>query len=326
MSDYFHRLFKRYHKVRVYLSKSLRSLRPRAWAAQQFSRDLQALEYLPDNEKMILQQRLDYYCQISPPVITDSYFICSSDFHRTHHSSAYYIDLAELLPFFPSTMRFAYEFGDVTWVPERPAFVKSRPISNENVMNNSNSILLKLDSVRHFYIPKDKNMYADKIPKLIWRGAAHQAHRLAVLEKFHQHPLCDLGCTASRSVGKPYHKAFMSISQQQRYQFILSIEGNDVASNLKWIMASNSLCFMTRPHFETWFMEGTLIPDYHYVLLRDDYADLEEKLTYYKQNPHAAQTIIHNAHNYLQPFFNARQERLLQLLVMQRYFDAQLPH
>lgn len=50
-------------------------------------------------------------------------------------------------------------------------------------------------------------------------------------------------------------------------------------------------------------MEETLIPDYHYVLLRDDYADLPEKLQYYQNNPTAAQQIIANANAYVKPFF-----------------------
>ena len=44
------------------------------------------------------------------------------------------------------------------------------------------------------------------------------------------------------------------------YKFILAIEGYDVATNLKWIMSSNSLAVMPRPTYATWFMEGTLIP------------------------------------------------------------------
>lgn len=323
MNDYLQRLAKRRHKLSVYLHKSLCRLRPHQWAQHQFTRELQAFAGLPEPIKAPLQQRLDYYCQLTSPYRTNTAFIQAQDFRRAGHNSAYYIDLAELLPYFPATRRFAYEFGDVTWVPSYPAFVKSRPIADENTVDNRHSVLLKLDSVRHFYLPKDRLSYAEKIPQLVWRGAAHQTHRLQFLANHHDNPLFDVGCTATRSQGKPYHKPFMSIAEQQRYQFILSIEGNDVASNLKWIMASNSLCFMTRPRFETWFMEGTLIPDHHYVLVRDDYADLAEKVAFYQQHPQAAQAIIHNAQAYLQPFLDSQQERLLQLLVMQRYFDAQ---
>lgn len=59
-----------------------------------------------------------------------------------------------------------------------------------------------------------------------------------------------------------------TIREHLDYKFIMAIEGNDVASNLKWVMSSNSLAVMPRPTCETWFMEGTLIPDYHYIEVR----------------------------------------------------------
>ena len=72
------------------------------------------------------------------------------------------------------------------------------------------------------------------------------------------------------------------MGEQLQNKFILCIEGNDVASNLKWAMSSNSLVFMTKkPKFETWFMEGTLIPGHHYVEIKDDYSDMIEKMDYY---------------------------------------------
>lgn len=36
----------------------------------------------------------------------------------------------------------------------------------------------------------------------------------------------------------------MSVEDQKRYRYIVSLEGYDVATNLKWIMNSNSLCLM----------------------------------------------------------------------------------
>src|SRR3712207_8514316 len=38
---------------------------------------------------------------------------------------------------------------------------------------------------------------------------------------------------------------------------------------------------MPRPRYETWFMEGRLRADYHYIEIADDYSDLEAKLKYY---------------------------------------------
>jgi len=45
-----------------------------------------------------------------------------------------------------------------------------------------------------------------------------------------------------------------------KYKYILSIEGNDVASGLKWQLYSNSVVFMRKPKIVSWAMEDKLIP------------------------------------------------------------------
>lgn len=86
-------------------------------------------------------------------------------------------------------------------------------------------------------------------------------------------------------------------------------------------MSSNSLAVMPVPTYETWFMEGTLLPDYHYVAIKDDYSDLEEKLRYYMEHEDEALAIIEHAHQYIVPFKNKRQEKLISLLVLKKYFE-----
>jgi spore maturation protein CgeB len=61
-------------------------------------------------------------------------------------------------------------------------------------------------------------------------------------------------------------------------------------------MSSNSIAVMTRPTCETWFMEGKLIPDYHYIEIKNDFSDFEEKLTYYINHPEKAQQIINQTY------------------------------
>jgi len=113
----------------------------------------------------------------------------------------------------------------------------------------------------------------------------------------------------------------MQLSEQLKYKFILAIEGNDVASNLKWIMSSNSIAFMVKPKYETWFMEGTLIPNFHYVLLKDDYSDLEEKIEYYSTHFEESLSIIKNANEYTKQFQDEKREDIISLLVLKKYFE-----
>ena len=152
--------------------------------------------------------------------------------------------------------------------------------------------------------------------------------RTAFMERFIHNPLVDCGVVDPREeVPLEWIKPKMSILQHLDYKFILALEGNDVASNLKWVMSSNSLAVMTRPTCETWFMEGTLQPDVHYVEVKDDFSDLEEKLNYYINHPQEAQLIIDNAHQYVSQFMDAEREQLIQLMVMNRYFylSGQMP-
>ena len=127
---------------------------------------------------------------------------------------------------------------------------------------------------------------------VVWRGTpTRNPLRRALLRRHHDSRLCDIGHTR-RSVADFPWKPFMPVAGQLRYKYVLSVEGNDVATNLKWILASNSLCLMPAPRMETWFMEGRLVAGHHYVQVRDDFSDLEEKILYYERNTQEALEII----------------------------------
>ncbi len=68
-------------------------------------------------------------------------------------------------------------------------------------------------------------------------------------------------------------------------------------------------------------MEGRLIPDYHYVLIKDDYSDLEEKIAYYTKHTDKALEIIKNANMYVKQFQNKKRERKIALKVLEKYFQ-----
>jgi Glycosyl transferase family 90 len=260
-----------------------------------------------------LAQRLNYYNKLSVPVD-------ATPFRATVGSipmkkSIYYYDLKEHARYFPRSLKLNFAFGDVTDVPERPSFVKSRPI----VGDNRNSVLMKLEKFRHFYFPPDRTAFHDKKSMAVWRGGIHNKKRMALLARQRDPLLCDIGQTAGRAALE-MRKKFLTPTEQMNFRYIISIEGNDVASNLKWILASNSLCLMPKPVYETWFMEGRLEARRHYVELRDDFDDLEEKVLYYESHVNEALEIIANANAYVRQFFDERREQLLALLVMEKYF------
>lgn len=306
----------RRHRLAYYAGHILADAIPRGWWQKTIDDARRAIAALPDDIQAQMHAHADIANRLREPFTLPPDAAQIGTF-RDKSASAYYYDLAPLLRYFPADYRFLYEYGDVIHVPAAPAFVKSRPISDDNAA----AVILKLDSVRHFYLHRDPLPFVAKKAQLVWRGAAHQPHRLAFLQRYHSHPRLDVGCVHRKSEGTPYHRPYLSVAEQLHYRYILSIEGNDVATNLKWILASQSLCFMTRPRYETWLLESRLQAGVHYVELADDYHDIDEKLDYYERHPDAAQTIIANANAYMQPFRDRKRETLCQLLVMQRYFS-----
>ena len=279
-----------------------------------------------------IRHRVNYYCKLDQKFTLKKISLCNNGHHKTHiianksawfsdMNTTYRYDFLKVLLLFPRSFLTASTMGDVTFVPEVPSVVKSRPIRCEN----SNSVLLKLDSARHFKFINDTKAFESKKNRLVWRGVARQKHRKDFLERHFSNPLCDVA-----QVNSPGDLAYgerMSIEEQLNYKFILCIEGNDVATNLKWAMSSNSLCFMPKPKYETWFMEGQLKPGVHYVELADDYSDVDEKINYYSSHADEALHIINKAHQHVALFQDERREDLISMLVMEKYFhlSGQLP-
>ena len=132
--------------------------------------------------------------------------------------------------------------------------------------------------------------------------------------------MSNIGEVGKQCVRSEWRGEMLTIPDHLKFKFIISLEGNDVASNLKWVMSSNSVAIMPRPTCETWFMEGQLIPDFHYIEIKPDYSDLRERMDYYTKHPEKAQEIINNAHKWVDQFKDQKREKLISLLVMDKYF------
>ncbi|NIJ45785.1 hypothetical protein FHR24_002256 [Wenyingzhuangia heitensis] len=267
-----------------------------------------------------IKNRLDYYNKLE-----STYKVISGTtieaFRKPKKLKTYYFDLIEFLRYYSKSNKINYEFGDVVKIPAVPTFVKSRPIKGDN----QNSVLMKLNKVRHFKFVKDSINFSDKKNQLIGRAKifAYHPHRIAFYEKYFHHPLCNLGAVNSPKVTQEWDTPKLSIKEHLQYKFILSLEGNDVATNLKWVMSSNSIAVMPMPTYETWFMEGTLIPNYHFICIKDDYSDLEEKLTYYINNTDEALEIVKNANEYTLQFKDDKLESAISFGVVDKYFELQ---
>lgn len=113
----------------------------------------------------------------------------------------------------------------------------------------------------------------------------------------------------------------MSIWEQLKYKYILSIEGNDVASGLKWQLYSNSVVFMRKPKIVSWAMEDKLEPYVHYIAIKDDFSDLIEQIEYADKNYDKCLNIIKNANKFIEQFQDQKKEEIIHFLVIKKYFD-----
>jgi hypothetical protein len=271
-----------------------------------------------------LRSRVNYYNKINDTVQLPDTLPALSELKLRKKQKVYFFDSYEYTRYFNQHLKASFLFGDIREVPAVPGILKSRPLLDDN----SNSVLLKLNKVRHFIYTRDKKPFESKKNMLVGRGGITRPHRIKFYEMYFNHPLCNIGQTNRWGKNDHWIKERLTIDEQLDYKFILCLEGNDVASNLKWVMSSNSLAVMPKPKFETWFMEGTLIPNHHYVMINDDYSDLEERLTHYIHHPEEALTIIRNANEYVAQFRNKKREDVISLLVLEKYFykTGQIPY
>jgi hypothetical protein len=301
---------RRIARVTYYLRNIARDAAPKAFFRTKLEKLLYEASAL---DQQALCERVDYYNRLSEPFEVENEARTIRQIPLK--SSMYYYDLKEHLRYFDDTFRCHYLFGDITFVPPRPSFVKSRPVARPN----ANSVLLNLDKFRHFQTVRDPVPFARKIPVAVWRGDANNPMRMAMVKAVSDLPGFDVGFSSGRNV-EQFLRPRMSVSDQLRHRYIISIEGNDVATNLKWIFSSNSLCVMPPPKFETWFMEGSVEPGVHYAAVKHDFSDLAETIAYYEANPDEAAAIVGNASAYLRRFLDPKLEQLVSLLVLYRYF------
>lgn len=304
------------------LSGVLRDATPRIITRARRSHWLKEIDSLDEQRRQVLENRVNYYCKLTRKTslpanarILKNHTLRKKDVH-----SAYFFDTNEYTRYFPADLRWLHQDGDVTWVFEHPTIVKSRPIGDDN----HHSVLINQDKTRHFLFINDPFTWEEKQNLVIFRGDAKgKANRRLFLELFVDNPMCDAKDTTRKDPDCPPEwrtDRMMSIYEHLKYKYIMSLEGNDVASNLKWVMSSNSIAVMPKPKYETWFMEGTLIPGYHYIEIKPDYSDFEEKIKYYNSHPDEAEAIISHAHEYVRQFTDKKFEKLVAIAVFDKYF------
>ena len=196
-------------------------------------------------------------------------------------------------------------------------------------------IVLKLHPERHFGFldtppPASAQLpWAKRHDALIWRGGrSGVSWHLVNVRRLYVENLPGAGCN-SPGVGcsaKGIDVAFadqaekwnvMEMAEMMQYRYALSLEGNDVATDLKWKLASGMVVLMPAPTAESWLMEFALQPGVHYVQV-DSPQDVPVKLKWLRAHQSEAQKIARAAQAWMAPFADGVQELRLQREVLRR--------
>lgn len=225
------------------------------------------------------------------------------------------------------TRSFLYKGGDVSHSCKQPTFTKSRPV------NTNYNIIIRLNKWRHLIdlykliIDNLDIPFNMKNNKVIWRGTTtgfsnKKGNRFQLMKHSKDNNMFDIGFSKivqNKWEYKDYIKNKLDIKTQLQSKFLISVEGNDVATGLKWMLYSNSVVLMVKPKIESWFMEDKLEPWKHFVPLKSDYADMNEKYSWCLNNLEKCKTISRNATLFIIQFLNEKKENKIQKLVVQKY-------
>ena len=179
-------------------------------------------------------------------------------------------------------------------------------------------------------IPNLDIPFNKKINSLLWRGTdtAYNDNdkRSETILKYQNSKNTNIDIKFTKFVNKRDLSKYkiakkMTIGEMLKYKFLLSLEGNDVATNLKWILLSNSVVLMAKPTKCSWFMEDMLIPFTHYVPLNDDCSNIEEMYNWCMDNLDKCKVISQNATSFMKKFLNDENEKYILNKVLKEYFD-----
>lgn len=260
--------------------------------------------------------------------------------------TTYYQDMTRHVHYLPHLYKTTFLFYPHDRVEgfSVPTLVKSRPIYEYN-----QSILFNMNYLRHFwdvYKVEDHDIpYDEKKNVVVWRGSDtgygfgndipyRPVSRQTLVESFCNHPgpeidvglssasvnKSDDNCLTTRPVQfHQYIKPKMKMKELLTNKFILSVEGNDVATNLKWILNSNSVAFCPPFTINSWVLEEHLQPWQHYIPVRHDFQDLPTKVEWAINHPEQCKTIIQQSNEYVRQFMDIKKEKMILETILEEY-------
>ena len=309
----------RMNNQHYYLVGAWRMMLPRFVRRWQRKLLLRNWEKRPDAD--YIRSRVDFYCPIEAGAQLGPQAKRIADFTLKGTPSRYYFDIGRWISAFSGDGRIDYMTTDVWENPSTPTLMKARRLDEKA----KNCALLNLDCRRHFIRPVDPVPFEQKKPVLFFRGEIDgKPHRIKFFEMWADNPLFDLGDTTRKNRSR-WFAPMVSLTDHFDYQFILTLEGNDLASALQWVMASNCVAVMPRPTVEGWLMHSRLQPGKHYIEIKPDFSDAEEKIRYYTEHPEEAKAIAEESTRWARQFLNGKRESIIHYLVVERFLQLTNP-
>lgn len=153
--------------------------------------------------------------------------------------------------------------------------------------------------------------------------------RCRLVYNHHKSKYIDAKLTSTRNrlpdilSGVPLLSKKIDLQDMMEYKGLIMIEGNDVASGLKWALLSQSVVLMPPPKHTSWAMEELLEPWVHYIPLDEAASDVEEKMKWIIDNDEAAQRISERATLWMEDLIfhpnAAEDDRLIEEEILRRY-------
>ncbi|KAL1613803.1 hypothetical protein SLS54_010264 [Diplodia seriata] len=150
--------------------------------------------------------------------------------------------------------------------------------------------------------------FDSKIPKAVWRGSPNNAVREALLSVVEASEKASTPNTTPSSSSSSADESWADVRKMSehrmhmaefcKYQFPIHTEGVAWSGRLRYLQNCESASIVHQPlqhhahYYDLLVAEG---PEQNYIAVRNDWADLEEKVAFYRQNPAAARRVARNS-------------------------------
>ncbi|NCF92819.1 MAG: hypothetical protein GWQ05_17970, partial [Verrucomicrobiaceae bacterium] len=212
-------------------------------------------------------------------------------------------NIGDGLPYIPREMRRYPMFNKVRPLCEGHDGVGGKKLCQPD--NRVEPMILMLNRKRHYglvsTVPENDIPWEDKIGKAVWRGQYSKPHetisgtadvKYALVSNHLNSTLVDaMFSKHTEGASSDMVGSYMGVKEQLAHKYIISIEGNDVSSGLKWMLFSNSVVMAPPFAWESWAMEGKLVPFRHYIPLKADMSDVEDMILWAEAHPEEARLI-----------------------------------